>query len=253
MRRRIGQILLFFSLLLLSPIGALADEIPPSMAVPVSPHLPPVEKTHTGKKTQKWSFSPTYTFYMLPGGGLSRYLDQAFGVGGEISRRLGDLPERGEKATWLSHLRWLGDFSYFQMTPGPTLAPSLSSSTSIGFSNVSPQPLPPIPGSASITGFILRTGLACDIPEVTPARWGLRRVIVPYIRIDVGGVDWAVSNIPGLSGHPYGGLLDVGAGISLSIPGYPLGVFGEADPTAIDAGGNVMTILPLVAGVSFRF
>ncbi len=229
-----------------------AGEIPP-MAPPDSPGLPPVEQTHRGKKTQRWSFSPTYAYYLLPGGGLSRYLDQAFGVGGEISWRLDDLPEKGQKASWRSRLRWLGDFSYIQMTPGPTLAPSLSSSSSSFFSNVSPTPTPPIPGSASITGFILRTGLALDIPEATPARWGLQRVIVPYLRVDVGGEDWAVSNVPGLSGHPYGGLVDVGGGISLAIPGYPLGVFGEADPTLFDVGGNIMTILPLVAGITLRF
>ncbi len=250
--RGIGALAGLLLCLMLFPFsGALADGIPP-MAVPASPGLPPVEKTHVGKKTQRWSVSPTYSFYLLPGGGLSRYIDQAFGVGGEVSWRLGDLPEKGQKATVLSHLRWLGDFSYFQMTPGPTLAPALSSSSTV-FSNVSPQPIPPLPNSASVTGFILRTGLAWDIPEVTPERWGLRRVLVPYLRIDAGGVDWAVSNVPGISGHPYGGLLDVGAGLSLSIPGYPFGVFGEADPTAFDVGGNIMTILPLVAGISVRF
>ncbi len=251
MRGAAALVGLLLCTLVFSSSKAVAGGIP-LMAVPASPGLSPVEKTHAGKKTQKWSVSPTYSFYLLPGGGLSRYIDQAFGVGGEISGRLGDLPEKGQKATLRSHFRWLGDFSYFQMTPGPTLAPALSSS-SFGFSNVSPQPIPALPNSASVTGFILRTGLAYDIPEITPERWGLRRVIVPYLRVDAGGVDWAVSNVPGISGHPYGGLLDVGAGLSLSIPGYPLGVFGEADPTAFDVGGNIMTILPLVAGISVRF
>ena len=251
--RLVGTLAGLFLWALIAPISKAAADPVPLMAVPSSPGLPPVEKTHAGKKTQKWSVSPTYSFYLLPGGGLSRYIDQAFGVGGEISRRLGDLPEKGQKATALSHLRWLGDISYFQMTPGATLAPTFSSSSSFGFSNVSPQPVPPLPNSASVTGFILRTGLAWDIPEITPERWGLRRVIVPYLRVDAGGVDWAVTNVPKISGHPYGGLLDVGAGLSLSIPGYPLGVFGEADPTAFDVGGNIMTILPLVAGISVRF
>ena len=188
------------------------------------------------------------------GGGLSKYLDQALGIGGELSWRLGNLPENEANIPWKSHLRFLGDFSYFQMTPGPTLAASLSSSGSFNlFNSSSSSPTGPLPNSASITGFILRAGVAWDIPEVTPLPWGLRRVIVPYVRLDVGGVDWAVSNIPGLSGHPYGGLLDAGAGLSLNIPGFPMGVFGEIDPTAISASGNIMTIVPIVAGITVRF
>jgi len=226
-----------------------------AMASPASPGLPPIDDSRLGSD-QRWSVSPAYSFYMLPGGGLSRYFDQAFGVGGELSWRIFPSVSTGDRPVpenWKNRLRWLGDFSYLQMTPGPTLAPSISSNSSSVFSSVSPSPTPPIPGSASISGFILRTGLAWDQPELTPEKWGLRRIIVPYLRIDAGGVDLAVSNVPGMSGHPYGALLDLGAGLNLKIPEYPLGVFGEIDPTLMDIEGNIVTITPLVAGIMWRF
>ena len=253
MKGKIGRF--FISICLISLFSGVAfSETPPPMAVPESPGLPPVNEINTGKKTQRWRVSATYSLYILPGGGLSRYLDQALGVGGELSWRLANLPRDGDKIPWKSHIRLLGDFSYFQMTPGPTLSPSLTSSSSTNiFNPISPTPTGSIPNSASITGFILRAGIAWDIPEITPIQWGLRRVIVPYVRVDFGGVDWAVSNVPGLSGHPFGSLLDAGAGLSLSIPGFPMGVFGEMDPTMIDASGNIMTIVPIVAGITLRF
>lgn len=222
---------------------------------PTSPGLPPIDERALGTD-QRWSVAPTFSYYILPGGGLSRFLDQAFGAGGEISYRL-FVPGTGQgKATgkeWRTHLRWLGDFSYLQMTPGPTLAPSISSSSSSLFSSVTPSPTPPIPGSASITGFIIRTGIALDVPEVLPEKWGIRRVFAPYLRVDAGGVDFSVSNMGSLTGHPYGVLLDLGAGVSLKIPEYPWGVFGEVDPTLIDLEGNILTITPLVAGIMWRF
>lgn len=220
------------------------------MPLPASPGLPRVAGTHSGPATDRWSLSPTYSFYLLPGGGLSRYIDQAMGVGGELSYRLGDLPSGGTPESLSSHFRVLGDFSYFQMTPGANLAPPASGGF---FSSSSPSSIPPVPGSASVTGFIVRAGLAYDIFGMVPDSLGIHRILAPYVRIDVGGVDWAVSNIPGISGHPYGGLIDAGAGLSLSLPGYPLGVFFEADPTLFDLSNNVMTILPLVAGIMVRF
>jgi hypothetical protein len=56
-----------------------------------------------------------------------------------------------------------------------------------------------------------------------------------------------------MSGHPYGALLDLGAGLNLKIPEYPLGVFGEIDPTLMDIEGNIVTITPLVVGIMWRF
>ena len=113
-------------LLLVAPPSekALADE-GATMPVPSSPGLPKVIGTAGGASTERWSVAPTYSFYMLPGGGLSRYLDQGMGVGGELSYRLGDLPPEGQPESLLSHFRVLGDVSYFQMTPGPNLAPPL--------------------------------------------------------------------------------------------------------------------------------
>jgi hypothetical protein len=231
------------------------DPVERPFPVPISPGLPSINHRSLGTDL-RWSVAPTYSFYILPGGGLSRYFDQMFGVGGELSYRLfvqETKNGRPVKKDWRTHLRWLGDFSYVQMTPGATLAPSISSSSSSLFSPVTGSPTGPIPGSASITGFIAKTGLAWDLPEVTPEKWGLRRVLVPYLRIDVGGVDLAVSDVPEISGHPYGALLDLGAGLGLRIPDYPLGVFGEIDPTLIDIGGNIVTITPLVAGIMWRF
>ena len=239
-------------LILLDPgVSVLAwAESPGAMAVPTSPGLPQVTGKAEGAATQRWSISPTYSFYLLPGGGLSRYLDQGMGVGGELSYRLGDLPAGEHSESLRSHFRLLGDFSYFQMTPGPNLAPPSTGGFS---SSSSPASLPPIPGSASVTGFILRTGMAYDIFGMVPDSLALHRILVPYVRVDAGAADFAVSNVPKISGHPYGGVVDAGAGFSLSIPGYPLGVFGEADPTLFDFSGNVMTILPLVAGIMVRF
>ncbi len=244
-----GAIILLLLLAAPSREVALADE-GATMPVPSSPGLPKVTGTAGGSSTQRWSVAPTYSFYMLPGGGLSRYLDQGMGVGGELSYRLGDLPPEGHPESLLSHFRVLGDVSYFQMTPGPNLAPP---STGGFFNSSSPTSIPPIPGSASVTGFVLRAGIAYDIFGMIPDSLGLHRILVPYVRLDVGGADFAVSNVPKISGHPYGEVLDVGAGLSLSIPGYPLGVFGEADPTLFDFSNNVMTILPLVAGIMVRF
>ena len=223
---------------------------PATMAVPSSPGLPAVTGKARGTATQRWSLAPTYSFYMLPGGGLSRYLDQGMGVGGELSYRLGDLPADGQPESLRSHFRLLGDISYFQMTPGANLAPL---STGGFFSTSSPSSIPPIPGSASVTGFALRTGVAYDIFGMIPDSLAIRRILVPYLRLDVGGADFAVSNVPKISGHPYGAMADAGAGLFLSIPGYPLGVFGEADPTLFDFSGNAMILLPLVAGIMVRF
>ncbi|MGC8529109.1 MAG: hypothetical protein ACP5OP_02780 [Leptospirillia bacterium] len=242
----------FFLLTLLVGLSrgrAFADD-GATMPVPSSPGLPTVTGRAEGASTQRWSLAPTYSFYMLPGGGLSRYLDQGMGVGGELSYRLGDLPPAGQPESLLSHFRILGDVSYFQMTPGPNLAPP---STGGLFNFSSPTTIPPIPGSASVTGFILRVGVAYDIFGMIPDSLAIHRILVPYVRLDAGGADFAVSNVPKISGHPYGEVFDVGAGLSLSIPGYPLGVFGEADPTLFDFSNNVMTILPLVAGIMVRF
>lgn len=241
------SLLILLDLCLYAPVRA---ESPGAMAVPSSPGLPKVKGQSGGTATQRWSISPTYSFYLLPGGGLSRYLDQGMGVGGELSYRLGALPAGGQSESLRSHFRLLGDFSYFQMTPGPNLAPPSTGGFS---SSSSPASLPPIPGSASVTGFVLRTGVAYDLFGMVPDSLALHRILVPYVRVDVGGADFAVSNVPKISGHPYGGVVDAGAGISLSIPGYPLGVFGEVDPTLFDFSNNVMTILPLVAGIMVRF
>ena len=234
---------------LVFPLRSRADSNPP-MPLPESPGLPRIAGTHSGPATDRWCLSPTYSYYLLPGGGLSRTIDQAMGVGGELSYRLGDLPSGGTPESLSSHFRILGDFSYFQMTPGANLAPPASGGF---FSSSSPSSVPPVPGSPSVTGFIVRAGLAYDLFGMVPDSLGIHRILVPYVRIDAGGVDWAVSNVPGISGHPYGGVVDAGAGLALSIPGYPLGVFGEADPTLFDLSNNVMTILPLVAGIMVRF
>lgn len=253
MRRRAFDGLLgvgFFLLLLLGPLcRAWADDASP-MPVPASPGLQKVAGTAGGDATQRWSIAPTYSFYMLPGGGLSRFLDQGLGVGGELSYRMADLPSGQQPESLLSHVRLLGDFSYFQMTPGQNLAPP---STGNFFGSSSSTSIPPVPGSASVTGFVVRAGAAYDIFGMIPDSLALHRILVPYVRVDVGGADFAVSNVPKISGHPYGVVVDAGAGLSLSIPGYPLGVFGEADPTLFDFSGNLMTILPLVAGIMVRF
>lgn len=224
----------------------------PEIPLPASPGLPAIDARRLGDDA-RWSIAPTFTTYLLPGGGLSRYLDQAFGVGGELSARPGGGPGPGKSGGEEGTLRVLLDFSLFQMTPGATLDPAVSGTNAFTGSSSSGGPIPPVPGSASITGFVLRGGLARDLPWMTPAPWGLRRIIVPYLRADFGLADLAVSGVPGLSGHPAGPMADLGAGLSLRLPGSRLGVFGEVDPTVIDLSGNMMTIMPLVAGIMVRF
>ena len=241
-----GKVILYCVAFLLCvclvPSRAQAD--PPS---PFIPQVPMAQKgsqpTPSGFWGGGWTIAPFVSYYTLTGSGPSRYFNSALGIGGELQK-----PLSGSMSDW----RWNVDGSYLQMTPGPTLF--VTSSQNSLFGQPSQTPISsPVPGSASITGWILRTGLAREFPRMLPDGWLGHGVVAPYLRIDVGGVDLAASGAGALSGHPLGVSVDGGAGVSLRVPSSPMGVFMEITPTEIFISGEALFMTPLVAGITFHF
>jgi len=221
-----------------------ADAAPSSPFVPQVPMVakePPVQSS--GIWAGGWTIAPFVSYYTLTGGGASRYFNSALGIGGELEK-----PFSGS----MSHWRWNVDGTYLQMTPGPTLFVTSSQNSLFGQPSQTPI-LSPVPGSASITGWMLRTGLARGFPQMLPDGWLGHGVVVPYLRLDVGGVDLAASGAGALSGHPFGISVDGGVGVSLRVPASPMGVFMEITPTEIFISQETLFITPLTAGITFHF
>jgi len=221
-----------------------AEADPPSPFVPEAPMVkqPPTESPSI-IDGGGWTIAPFVSYYTLTGGGASRYFNSALGIGGELEKPL---------TASMSHWRWNVDGSYLQMTPGPTLFVTSSQNSLFGQPTQTPI-LSPVPGSASITGWIVRTGLARGFPQMLPDGWLGHGVVIPYLRFDVGGIDLAASGAGGLSGHPFGVSFDGGAGVSLRVPSSPMGVFMEITPTEILISGEALFITPLTAGITFHF
>jgi len=119
--------------------------------------------------------------------------------------------------------------------------------------STSTQQIGPIPGSASVTGFILKTGMAWNLLDLIPADvtgWG---AISPYVRMDIGMASLAATDAGNLTGHPYGLLVDGGAGIEWHVPSLSMGVFVEMDPSGLNANGSFLFLAPLVSGISLWF
>jgi hypothetical protein len=179
------------------------------------------------------------------GSGVADYLNAGLGVGGELSYFPGEKP---------GQFRWIISGTYFQMTPGPTLTIPFSSSNPFAANpSTSTQQIGPIPGSASVTGFILKTGMAWNLLDLIPADvtgWG---AISPYVRMDIGMASLAATDAGNLTGHPYGLLVDGGAGIEWHVPSLSMGVFVEMDPSGLNANGSFLFLAPLVSGISLWF
>ncbi|MHB8421784.1 MAG: hypothetical protein ACYC9S_03180 [Leptospirales bacterium] len=218
-----------------------SDELSPLPGPP----LPPQTKEHPSILPDRWSIAPTVGYFIPTGTGSSSYFNSALSVGAELSYRPGITP---------GAFRWIGSFSYLQMTPGPTLAAPMSGGF-FGSSNpVTPAPSQgPLPGSASITGFIVKGGAARSFNSLLPESWTAWGTVSPYLRADIGMASFAASNAPPLSGHPDGLLLDLGGGIEWRVPGLPMGVFVEMDPSVLNMNGSFLFLTPLVSGISIWF
>lgn len=217
-----------------------SDELP-SLPGPSAP--PQGEKKHPAPH-DRWTISPTVGYYIPTGVGSSSYFNSALSVGAELSYRPGETP---------GAFRWIGSFSYLQMTPGPTLAAPIGSGFFGSTSTVTPGSQGPLPGSASITGFILKGGAAWSFSNLLPESWTAWGTVAPYLRGDIGMASLAASNAPPISGHPYALLLDLGGGIEWRVPGMPMGVFVEMDPTGLNMNGSFLFLTPLVSGISIWF
>jgi hypothetical protein len=193
----------------------------------------------------RWSLAPTISYFLPTGSGVSRYLNAGLGVGGELSYYPGLNPGK---------FRWIVSGTYFQMTPGPSLTiPSSSSNPFAVNPSSSTQQVGPIPGSASITGFIAKTGGAWNLLSLLPkdlTGWG---TVSPYVRLDIGMASFSASNAGSLSGHPYGLLLDGGGGVEWHVPSLSMGIFVEMDPTGLNTNGSFLFLTPLVSGISLWF
>lgn len=209
--------------------------------VPVANQNPP--PAPAGFWGNGWTIAPFVSYYTLSGGGASRYFNNALGVGGELEKALS-----GSMAHW----SWTVDGSYLQMTPGQTLFVTSSQNSLFGQPSQTPI-LSPVPGSASITGWVIRTGLTRGFPDLLPDGWQGHGVVVPYLRVDVGGVDLAASGAGSLSGHPFGLSVDGGVGVSLRVPASPMGVFLEMTPTEMFIAQEALFITSLTVGISFHF
>lgn len=210
---------------------------PPVSNAPSAPILSP--------PPDHWSFASTVSYFLPVGSGVADYLNAGLGVGGELSYFPGETPGR---------FRWILSGTYFQMTPGPSLTVPFSSSNPFAANpSTSTQQIGPIPGSASVTGFILKTGMAWNLLDLIPkdvTGWG---TISPYVRLDIGMASLAASNAGNLTGHPYGLLVDGGAGIEWHVPSLSMGVFVEMDPSGLNANGSFFFLAPLVSGISLWF
>jgi hypothetical protein len=176
---------------------------------------------------------------------VADYLNAGLGVGGELSYYPGQAPGK---------FRWILSGTYFQMTPGPSLTVPFSSSNPFAVNpSSSAQQVGPISGSASVTGFIVKTGAAWNLLDLLPkdiTGWG---TVSPYVRLDVGMVSLSASNAGNLTGHPFGLLLDGGGGIEWHVPSLSMGVFVEMDPSGLNANGSFLFLAPLVSGISLWF
>ncbi|AFS53756.1 hypothetical protein [Leptospirillum ferriphilum] len=213
------------------------DTPPPISSASSAPALAPAP--------DHWSFAPTISYFLPVGSGVADYLNAGLGVGGELSYFPGEKP---------GQFRWIISGTYFQMTPGPTLTIPFSSSNPFAANpSTSTQQIGPIPGSASVTGFILKTGMAWNLLDLIPADvtgWG---AISPYVRMDIGMASLAATDAGNLTGHPYGLLVDGGAGIEWHVPSLSMGVFVEMDPSGLNANGSFLFLAPLVSGISLWF
>ncbi len=212
--------------------------LPPSLSEPsVAPVLSP--------PPDHWSFAPTVSYFLPVGSGVADYLNAGLGVGGELSYYPGQAPGK---------FRWILSGTYFQMTPGPSLTVPFSSSNPFAVNpSSSAQQVGPISGSASVTGFIVKTGAAWNLLDLLPkdiTGWG---TVSPYVRLDVGMVSLSASNAGNLTGHPFGLLLDGGGGIEWHVPSLSMGVFVEMDPSGLNANGSFLFLAPLVSGISLWF
>jgi hypothetical protein len=234
-----------FSALLLglwwAPAGRCAD-LPPLPG----PANPPAEKganTNPYAESGRWTIAPTISYYIPEGAGNAALFNDALGVGAQLSYRPGTAP---------GPLRVIGSFSYLQMTPGPSLTTELSSSNFFS-STPTPSPSGPIPGSPSVTGFILTVGAAWDFGSVFPPSWTAWGTLSPYVRGDIGAASLSASGSGNLDGHPYGMVVDVGGGMSWHVPGLPMGVFIELDPTGLAISDEFLFLTPLVSGITIWF
>ncbi|MHB1286421.1 MAG: hypothetical protein ACYCYP_07660 [Leptospirales bacterium] len=192
----------------------------------------------------RWTISPTVGYFIPTGSGNSAYFNSALSVGAELSYRPGRHPGR---------FRWVASFSYLQMTPGPTLASPISSGNLFSSSSGSSSITGPIPGSANITGFLFKGGAAWSFGNLFPERWTAWGTLDPYLRGDIGMASLSASGTTPFDGHPYGLLLDMGGGMEWHVPGYPMGVFVEMDPTGLNMNGAFLFLTPLVSGISIWF
>lgn len=210
------------------------------------PANPPPEKggnTNPYAESGRWTIAPTISYYIPEGAGNAALFNDALGVGAQLSYRPGTAP---------GPLRVIGSFSYLQMTPGPSLTTELSSSNFFS-STPTPSPIGPIPGSPSVTGFILTIGAAWDFGSVFPPSWTAWGTLSPYVRGDIGAASLSASGSGNLNGHPYGMVADVGGGMSWHVPGLPMGVFLELDPTGLAISDEFLFLTPLVSGITIWF
>ena len=236
-----GAILLCLSGIPFSQVVPVQAAEPPALP---GPPAPPGSDKKPSAPPERWTIAPTVGYFIPEGSGSSAYFNSALSVGAELSYRPGRVP---------GSFRWIASFSYLQMTPGPTLATSINSGNPFSFNSSNPQALGPLPGSASITGFLFKGGAAWSFGDLLPASWSAWGTLSPYFRGDIGMASLAASGAPPLNGHPYGLLLDLGGGMVWHVPGVPMGVFLEMDPTGLNMNGSFLFLTPLVSGISVWF
>ena len=242
--RRLGAFMAGVLLISLWTAAAWSDAPLPGPSTP-----PPLSNTPSaqvfGPPSDHWSFAPTVSYFLPVGTGVGDYLNAGLGLGGELSYYPGKTPGR---------FRWILSGSYFQMTPGPSLTVPFSSSNPFAANpSSSTQQIGPIPGSASVTGFIVKTGMAWSFMDLLPkdvTGWG---VVSPYVRLDVGMASLAASDAGNLTGHSLGLLLDGGGGIEWHVPSLFMGIFLEMDPSGLNANGSFLFLAPLVSGITLWF
>lgn len=215
----------------------------PPIPGPVNPPAEKGTQKPASGSPDRWTIAPTISYYIPEGTGDAALFNDALGVGAELSYRPGKPP---------GPFRWIASFSYLQMTPGPSLVTELSSGSFFS-STPTPSSTGPIPGSASVTGFIATVGAGWDFGSLFPASltgWG---TLSPYLRGDIGMASLAASGSGPLTGHPYGMVLDVGGGMSWHVQDLPMGVFVELDPTGLVIANEVLFLTPLVSGITIWF
>ncbi len=224
------------------PSAGWGADLPP-IPGPVNPPSENGAQKPPSGSTDRWTIAPTFSYYIPVGTGDAALFNDALGVGAELSYRPGNTP---------GPFRWIASFSYLQMTPGPSLVTELSSGSFFS-STPTPSSTGPIPGSASVTGFIVTVGAGWDFSSLFPdslTGWG---TLSPYLRGDMGVASLSASGSGPLTGHPYGMVLDAGGGISWHVPGLPMGVFVELDPTGLVIANEILFLAPLVSGITIWF